>query len=86
MSVPVQTSSFRKRENQSTVNIAGTKMSATNSTLIVSTGVASLDAIIGKHFLLHYGSNNFKLGVFNQIVDGGLSMGSLCLIGKILFF
>lgn len=39
------------------INVAGTKMSAANSSLLVSTGVPSLDAIIGQlivNSLLHH--------------------------------
>nr|CAG4645000.1 EOG090X0ALT [Leptodora kindtii] len=52
-----QTSSFQRR-NKSAVQIVGTKISAVNSSLHVSTGVGSLDDVIG----------------------GGLPLGSLCLI------
>lgn len=54
----VTTSSFQKRARPSSTNILGTKISATNSILHVSSGISSLD----------------------EILDGGLPLGSLCLI------
>nr|CAG4651202.1 EOG090X0ALT [Simocephalus serrulatus] len=59
----VQTSSFQKRIKTNTSNIAGTKISAVNSTLHVSSGIPSLD----------------------NISDGGLPVGSLCLIEEDIY-
>ena len=43
----VTTSSFQKRARPSSTNILGTKISATNSILHVSSGISSLDEILG---------------------------------------
>ncbi|EFX86652.1 hypothetical protein DAPPUDRAFT_307809 [Daphnia pulex] len=63
MAVNVQISSFQKRTKLSSTNIVGTKISALNSTLNVSSGINSLD----------------------NIMEGGLPLGSLCLIEEDLY-
>nr|CAH0110375.1 unnamed protein product [Daphnia galeata] len=52
MAVNVQISSFQKRTKISTTSIAGTKISALNSTLNVSSGIISLDNIMDGGFPL----------------------------------
>jgi hypothetical protein len=47
MAVNVQISSFQKRTKVPSTNIMGTKISALNSTLNVSSGINSLDNIMG---------------------------------------
>nr|CAG4637234.1 EOG090X0ALT [Ceriodaphnia reticulata] len=63
MAACVQTSSFQKRTKPSSSSIVGTKISAVNSTLHVSSGIPSLD----------------------NISDGGLPLGSLCLIEEDIY-
>ena len=48
MATSVAMSSFQKRTGSGSINISGTKISSSNSGLLVSTGIASLDAVIGK--------------------------------------
>lgn len=77
-----QTSSFQRR-NKSAVQIVGTKISAVNSSLHVSTGVGSLDDVIGNDGLGRCSSSSpymFNL-LFSVHIGGGLPLGSLCLIG-----
>jgi len=52
MAASVQTSSFLKRTKLNVSQIAGTKVSATNSALSVSSGISSLDSVIDGGFLL----------------------------------
>nr|CAG4649557.1 EOG090X0ALT [Scapholeberis mucronata] len=59
----VRVSSFQKRTKTPAVNVVGTKISASNSSLYVSTGIPSLD----------------------DICDGGLPLGSLCLIEEDMY-
>jgi len=60
MAAAVQTSSFLKRTKQNVSQIAGTRVSATNSSLNVSSGISSLDSVI---------DGGFQLGSLNLIEE-----------------
>jgi len=52
MAATVQTTSFLKRTKPNVTQISGTKVSATNSSLSISSGISSLDSVIDGGFLL----------------------------------
>ena len=81
-------SSFQKRARPSSTSVLGTKISATTSILHVSSGISSLDDILGKSYKYLVLTKTRVYHVKNQltychliILDGGLPLGSLCLIG-----
>lgn len=63
--------------------IPGTKPSIKNSQLLISTGIPSLDHIIGQNYIaVEQFLSYFILSYFNlYVIGGGLPVGSLFLIG-----
>lgn len=66
---------------RSTFEIPGTKFSMKNSQMFVSSGVSSVDELIGKVRLC---SVNVFI-IFLLLIGGGLPVGTVTLLGELLY-
>lgn len=78
MSFNFQSHTISQRKN---LKLKGTKTSVAKNQILISTGIVSLDAVLGKE--TQYQCYSFKLTIISLIFpDGGIPIGTVTLVGK----
>jgi len=81
MSVNVQSHTISQRKS---LKLKGTKTSVIKNQILISTGIVSLDAVLGKYvFNINIPKCSLVLTICSSLfLDGGIPIGTVALVGS----
>lgn len=80
MSFNVQSHTISQRKS---LKLNGTKTSVTKNQILISTGIVSLDAVLGKYTAFSCSMRGLNDFVISMFADGGLPIGTVALVGML---